>query len=75
MKRLKEKIKAIWHIITDDEYAVYTITVKDGKQVRGKSCCFISDNSSELFIDCIIKFTENYKKKCYGRTIKVIWII
>lgn len=62
MKRLKEKLKAIWHIITDDEYAVYTITVKDGKVVRSRICFLISDNASELFIDCIIKFTEKYKK-------------
>ena len=57
MKRLKEKLKAIRHIITDDEYAVYTVTVKDGKRVKGRSCCFISDNASELFIDCVIEFT------------------
>ena len=61
MKKLKEKLKAIRHIITDGEYAVYTITVKDGKVIRNRICCLISDNASELFIDCIIKFTEKYK--------------
>ena len=61
MKRLKEKLKAIWHIIADDEYAVYTITVKDGKVVRNRICCISSDNASKLFIDCIIKFSEKYK--------------
>lgn len=62
MKRLKEKLRAILHIITDDEYAVYTVTVKNGKRVRGKSCCFISDNASKIFLETIIEFTDNYSK-------------
>lgn len=62
MKRLKEKLKAIRHIITDDEYAVYTITIKNGKIVRNRICCLISDNASNFFIECIVKFTQKYKK-------------
>lgn len=47
----------------DDEYAVYTITIKNGKIVRNKICCIISDNASEIFIECIVKFTQKYKKE------------
>lgn len=62
MKRLREKLKAIRHIITDDEYAIYTVTIKNGKRVAGKTCCLISDNASSFFIDAIIKFTDKYSK-------------
>lgn len=62
MKRLKEKIKAIWHIITDSEYAVYTLTLKNGKRVNGRCACLISDNASTLFLKCIVEFTEKYQK-------------
>ncbi|WP_321331854.1 hypothetical protein [uncultured Bacteroides sp.] len=60
MKRVIEKIKAIWHIITDDEYATYTITIKNGKRVEGRSSCFISDNASTMFLDTIVEFTSKY---------------
>lgn len=61
MKRVREKIKAIWHIITDDEYVVFTVSIKDG--ARRRSCALISDNSSRIFIDTIIEFLPRFKKK------------
>lgn len=61
MKRIKEKIKAIWYVITDSEYAVFTVTVKNN--VRTRSACLISDNSSSVFLKSIIKFTSEYSKK------------
>lgn len=61
MKRFKEKIKAIYHIISDDEYAVFTVTVKNG--VRRSCACLISDNASSIFLKCIIEFTTKYIKK------------
>lgn len=58
MKTFKEKAKAIWHIITDSEYAVYTVTIKDGKRVESRACCIISDNASETFLSSIARFTN-----------------
>ena len=63
MLRIKEKLKAIWHIITDDEYAIYTVTVKNGVRVKGRSACLISDNASGLFLETIVEFTG----KCLDR--------
>lgn len=57
----KEKLKAIYHIIKDKEYAVYTVTVIDG--IRTSYLCLISDNASKVFIQSIIKFTSDYFKK------------
>lgn len=62
MSRIKEKLKAIWHIITDDEYAIYTVTVKNGKRVKGRSSCLISDNASDLFLETVVEFTDKYRK-------------
>lgn len=53
MNRIKEKLKAIWHIIADKEYAVFTVTIKNGKRVRGRACCIISDNASKPFINSL----------------------
>lgn len=68
MRRLKEKIKAIWHIMADSEYVVYTVTVKNGVRVR--SACIISDNSTPLFLETVIKFTQKYninvERACKG---------
>jgi len=65
MKRIIEKIRCIWHIIRDDEYAVYTITIKDGKRVHNKTCCFISDNASKIFLECIRVFTGEKINEIY----------
>lgn len=53
MKRLKEKLKAIYHIILDREYIVFTVTVKDNE--RKSLCALISDNASKIFIDTTIQ--------------------
>lgn len=53
MKRFKEKIKAIWRIITDSEYIVFTVTMKNGKYKRGSAV--ISDNISQISMDCAIE--------------------
>lgn len=58
MSRIKEKLKAICHIIIDNEYAVYTVTIKNG--VRKSSSCLISDNASNVFLNSIVDFTRNY---------------
>lgn len=62
ISRIREKIKAIKHIITDDQYAIYTVTVKNGKSVKGKCVCLISDNASDLFLETVIEFTDKYRK-------------
>lgn len=52
MKRFKEKLKAIYHIICDKEYAVFTGTSINKKVV---SCCaIISDNASKAFVESAI---------------------
>ena len=53
MKRFKEKLKAIYHIVLDREYIVFTVTVKNNK--RKSLCALISDNASRIFIDTAIK--------------------
>lgn len=58
MKRTIEKLKCIWHIIRDDEYAVYTITIKNYKRVTNRTCCFVSDNSTKHFLERIRKLTN-----------------
>ena len=68
MEYLKEffwKIKAIYHIFHDGEYAVYSVTVKKKKGVvkRGSSCCIMSHNISHVFLDTIIDYSETLKKE------------
>lgn len=48
MKRVKEKLKCIWHIIKDKEYAVFTGTSKN-KRVSS-TCAITSDNISVPFL-------------------------
>lgn len=57
MGRIKEKLKAIKHIIQGGQYAVYVIN--DGYTIgcKGKACCVISDNASDLFLKTVIEFT------------------
>lgn len=68
MKHIKEfflKLKAIYHIFHDGEYAVYSVTVKrkNGVTKRGSSCCITSDNISHVFLDTIINYSETLKKE------------
>lgn len=68
MKYIKEffwKLKAIYHILHDGEYAVYSVTVKrkNGITKRGSSCCITSDNISHVFLDTIINYSETLKKE------------
>lgn len=53
MKRFKEKVKAVFHIIFDREYIVFTVTVKDNE--RKSLCALISDNASKILIDTTIR--------------------
>lgn len=62
MKTLKEKFKAIYHVIFDKEYIVFTVTVMD-KQLKG-GCALISDNASDIFIQTAIEVLKrNIKRK------------
>lgn len=47
MIRIKEKLKAIYHIIFDDEYIVFTVTVNN-ESIKA-SAALISDNASKIF--------------------------
>lgn len=60
MKRFKEKLKAIYHIIFDREYIVFAITVKNNK--RTSSCALISDNASIIFMDAVIEVLKQNKR-------------
>lgn len=61
MKTLKEKLKAIYHIIFDKEYIVFTVTVMDKKL---KSCAaLISDNASNVFLETAIEVLRRNIKK------------
>lgn len=64
MKRFKEKLKAIWHIIKGGQYAIYVINngYVNSKTTQNKAACLISDNASDMFLDCIIEFTKDQKK-------------
>lgn len=62
-REYKEKVKAIWHILTDDEYAIYTVTIKDDKIIKGRNCNIISDNASDFFLKTICKFNNKYIEK------------
>lgn len=64
MKRFKEKLKAIWHIIKGGQYDVYVINdgYVNSKTTPNKAVCLISDNASDMFLDCIIEFTKEQKK-------------
>lgn len=62
-KLIKEKAKAIWHIIKGGQYAVYV--VNNGYEKCGNNngiiCCVISDNASDLFLETIVDFTDIYR--------------
>lgn len=62
MITLKEKLKAIYHIIFDKEYIVFTVTVMD-KKLKGR-CALISDNASNIFLETAIEVLKrNIKRK------------
>lgn len=60
MKRLKEKAKAIWHILRGGQYAVFVINngYVDYNTTPNRAACFISDNARLYFLESIVKFTE-----------------
>ncbi|RJU53706.1 hypothetical protein DW777_13675 [Bacteroides sp. AM30-16] len=63
MKRLKEKAKAIWHIIIGGQYAVYVINngYVNKETTPKKAACLISDNASDMFLETIVDFTDRYR--------------
>lgn len=62
MKRLKEKAKAIWHILKGGQYAVFVVNngYVDSKTTPNRAACLISDNAEQYFLESIVKFTEKY---------------
>ena len=61
IKNVIERLKMIRHIITDDQYALYTMTSKEGKVVSGRNCCYKSENESDVFFDSIIDLTKQLR--------------
>lgn len=62
MKRLKEKAKAIWHILKGGQYAVFVINngYVDSETTPNRAACLISDNAEQYFLESIVEFTEKY---------------
>jgi hypothetical protein len=58
-----EKLKIIYHLFTNNEYATFTVTMKDGEKT--KSSCYISQNASDIFLSTIVDFTDNYRKNTF----------
>lgn len=63
MKRLKEKTKAIWHILRGGQYAIYVINngYINRKTTPEKVTCLISDNASDVFLETIVDFTDKVR--------------
>lgn len=61
MVTLKEKLKAIYHIIFDKEYIVFTVTVKN-QRLKGR-CALISDNASNIFLETAIEVLKRNIKR------------
>lgn len=63
MKRLKDKAKAIWHILKGGQYAVYVIDngYVNKEPTPQKAVCLISDNASDIFLETIVEFTDRYR--------------
>lgn len=57
IKRVKEKLKAIYHILIDSEYIVFTITMRNSK--RKSSSALISDNATDVFVETAIDVLKN----------------
>ena len=63
MKRFKQKIKAIQHILRGGQYAVFVID-KDyinPKTTPNKTAYLISDNASDFFLKSISEFIKYYR--------------
>ena len=62
MKRLKEKAKAVWHILKGGQYAVFVINngYVNSETTPNKAACLISDNAQLFFLESIVEFTEKY---------------
>lgn len=62
MKRLKEKAKAIWHILKGGQYAVFVINngYVNRDTTPNRAACLISDNAQLYFFESIVEFTEKY---------------
>lgn len=65
MKRLKEKVKAIWYILKGGQYAVFVINngYVNSKKTYNKAACLISDDASDFFLESIIEFAKRYRFK------------
>lgn len=63
MNRIKEKAKAICHIIKGGQYAVYVINngYEVGGNNKGKIYCVISDNASDVFLESIVDYTDKVR--------------
>lgn len=62
MKRIKEKLRIIWHIIRGKQYAIFIIS---GSEKDPDACCIISDNATSVFLDSIVEFmNENFSHDC-----------
>lgn len=64
MKRLKKKLKAIWHILKGGQYAVFVINngYVDSETTPNRAACLISDNAELYFLASIVESTEKYIK-------------
>ena len=53
MKQLKERLSALWHVLFDKEYIVFTLTL--GKKDVKSASAFLSDSSSNAFIQTTLE--------------------
>lgn len=63
MKRFKEKLKCMWHILIDSQYIVFTKTKINANKRR--LCAIISDNSSEQMLTNTLKTIAIVRKSTY----------
>lgn len=63
MKRIIEKIKAIWAILKGGQYAVFVINngYVNKDITPNKAACLISDDASDVFLETIVDFTDKYR--------------
>lgn len=62
MKRISEKLKAIWHILVGGQYAVFVVNTGyvDLETTPNKTACLISDNTEVFFLESVVEFTQKY---------------
>ena len=53
-----ERIKVAWYALTKKEYAFFLIQRHEIGNSGGR--CIISDNTTRIFLNTIIEFTEKY---------------